>query len=74
MVGAPTQIALATTTALIGVIALAAAGVGYARKRLVGWERVLALVGAILLVYPGLLTDGAGLAAVMIVFSRSDQR
>ncbi|MDX1492878.1 MAG: TRAP transporter permease [Longimicrobiales bacterium] len=72
MEGAPTQIALATTTALIGVIALAAAGVGYARKKLAAWERALALLGAILLVYPGLVTDGAGLVAVMIVFSRSE--
>lgn len=73
MVGAPLQIVLATTTALVGVIALAAAGVGYARKRLAPWERLLGLAGAILLVYPGLASDGAGLIAVMIVFFRTEQ-
>jgi len=72
MAGPPARIAMATATALVGVIALAAAGVGFARKTLVGWERALALVGAVLLVYPGLATDGAGLVAVMIVFSRGE--
>ncbi|MBT8487533.1 MAG: TRAP transporter fused permease subunit [Gemmatimonadetes bacterium] len=72
MVGSASAIVLATTTALIGVVALAASGVGFARKKLGGWERALALVGAILLVYPGLVTDGAGLVAVMVVFSRAE--
>lgn len=72
MVGSVPQIAWSTTTALIGVIALAASGVGFARKKLVHWERALAFVGAILLVYPDLLTDGAGLVAVMVVFSRAE--
>ena len=72
MQGPPLQIVLASTTALIGVLSLAAGGVGYARKRLAPWERVLALAGAILLVYPGMTTDGAGLVAVMIVFLRTD--
>jgi TRAP transporter 4TM/12TM fusion protein len=72
MVGPPLQIAIATTTALIGVIALAAGGVGYARKKLVWWERVLAVASAFVLVYPGLLTDVVGLVGVAIVFSRSE--
>ena len=72
LVGSAGQIALATTSAFIGVIALAAAGVGYARKRLVWWERILAFAGAILLVYPGLSTDAAGLVAVILVFFKSE--
>jgi TRAP transporter 4TM/12TM fusion protein len=72
MVGSPLHIVLATVTAVIGVTALAAGGVGFARRRLNGWERILALVGAGLLVYPDLLTDGAGLIAVTIVFFRSE--
>lgn len=72
MQGAPLGIAIAAGTALIGVVALAAAGVGYARKTLAPWERALALVAAVMLVYPQLATDGAGLVAVTVVFLRSE--
>ena len=72
MEGTFLQIGQATVTALIGVTALAAAGVGYARKKLSGWERGLALVAALLLVYPDLVTDGAGLLAVSVVFLRAE--
>ena len=69
--GAPIAILLATSTALIGVTSLAAGGVGFARARLEGWERVVALLSAGLLVYPGLASDLAGLAGVALVFLRS---
>jgi TRAP transporter 4TM/12TM fusion protein len=72
MVGSFLEIGVATLSATMGVIALAAGGVGYARKRLAPWERLLALVGALLMVYPGILTDGVGLVAVIIVFFRSE--
>lgn len=72
MVGSVAGIGLATVTALVGVTALAAGAVGYARTRLPFWGRGLAIVGALLLVYPGLLTDGAGLVAVCVVFFRAD--
>jgi TRAP-type uncharacterized transport system fused permease subunit len=63
-------IAVATVTAIIGVVALAAAVVGHARRPLAVWERVLALAAALTLVNPGLLTDGAGLLMVGVVFWR----
>ena len=72
MVGTPVAITIATATAIVGVIALAAGGVGFARKRLVPWERLLAVAAALLLVYPGLLTDGAGLLAVTVVFFKAE--
>ena len=72
MVGSFPEIGVATLTAIIGVTALAAAAVGYARKPLPWWERAIALVAALLLVYPGLATDGAGLLAVGVVFWRAD--
>ena len=71
MQGPPHLILLATATALVGVTALAAGGVGFARAKLDPWERVLALLAAGLLVYPGLLSDAAGLVGVAIVFHRS---
>jgi TRAP transporter 4TM/12TM fusion protein len=72
MVGSFLEIGVATVSATVGVIALAAGGVGHARKRLAPWERLLATVGALLMVYPGILTDGVGLVAVIIVFFRSE--
>jgi TRAP transporter 4TM/12TM fusion protein len=72
MVGPPTAILIATATAVVGVTSLAAAAVGYARRPLAAWERVLALGAALALVYPGLLTDGAGLLAVGVVFWRAE--
>lgn len=72
MVGSPVEIGIATITAVLGVIGLAAGGVGYARRRLAPWERALALAAAGLLVYPGIATDGAGLLALAVVFYRSE--
>jgi TRAP transporter 4TM/12TM fusion protein len=72
MNGSSMGILLATVTALVGVTALAAAGVGYARRPLSYPSRALALVGALLLVYPDLMTDGAGLVAVSVVFSKAE--
>jgi TRAP transporter 4TM/12TM fusion protein len=73
MDGSVTGILAATVTALIGVTSLAAGGVGYARKPLAMWERLIAVGAALLLVYPDLLTDGAGLIAVTVVFFRAEE-
>ncbi|HSM60144.1 MAG TPA: TRAP transporter fused permease subunit, partial [Longimicrobiales bacterium] len=64
------EIALVTVTALAGVTALAAASMGYGRRPLAAWERLVLGVGALCLVFPGLLTDGAGILALGIVFLR----
>jgi len=72
MGGSAFAVLTATLTALVGVTALAAGGVGYARKPLAPWERSLALLGALLLVFPGFLTDGAGLIAVTVVFFQAE--
>jgi TRAP transporter 4TM/12TM fusion protein len=72
MVGSAGEIAIACVTAVIGVTSLAAASVGYARRKLAPWERAIAFAGALLLVFPGLVTDGAGLLAVSVVFFRSE--
>jgi TRAP-type uncharacterized transport system fused permease subunit len=74
MVGSFLEISVATVTAVAGVTALAAGAVGFARKPLAGWERAFAIVGALLLVYPGLLTDGAGLVAMTVVFFKAEEK
>jgi len=68
--GPLSEIALVTITALAGVTALAAAAMGFARRPLVGWERLVLGVGALCLVFPGLLTDAAGILALGLVFVR----
>jgi len=73
LIGEPLAIMGATITGTIGVISLAAGAVGFARRRLAAWERVVALVGALLLVYPHLLSDAVGLAIVAFIFMKSEQ-
>jgi TRAP transporter 4TM/12TM fusion protein/TRAP transporter TAXI family solute receptor len=72
LAGPPVGIAIAAMTAVVGVVTLAAGGVGYARTTLFGWERALGLLAAGLLVYPGLLSDAVGLVAVGLVFLRRE--
>jgi TRAP transporter 4TM/12TM fusion protein len=69
LIGNPVEIMLAFVTGLLGVIALASAGMGYARRPLRAWERVIALGAALLLVYPGLPTDAVGLLLLAFVFT-----
>lgn len=54
------------TTALAGVIALAAAVVGYHNRRLPPWERLLLGLAAIALVFPGAVTDVAGTTVLLV--------
>jgi TRAP transporter 4TM/12TM fusion protein len=62
----PLDIALAATTALVGVTALAAAVIGHAHAPLGVLRRILAGAGALLLITPGLVTDGVGLIMVAL--------
>jgi TRAP transporter 4TM/12TM fusion protein len=65
------EIALSFTTAVAGVTAFAAATMGYACRPLPAWERVLLGAGALALVFPGLMSDGAGLLVLSVVFLRA---
>ena len=66
------EIALSFTTAVAGVTAFAAAAIGYTRRPLPAWERVLLGAGALALVFPGLMSDGAGLLVLSVVFFRAE--
>ncbi|HSG07938.1 MAG TPA: TRAP transporter fused permease subunit [Longimicrobiales bacterium] len=68
--GSVLGIAMAVVTAVLGVTALASATMGFGRRDLVLWERLVLGAGALLLVFPGAVTDGAGLVALGIVFLR----
>ncbi len=68
LVGSPAEIALALVTGMAGVTALAASGMGYARRPLAPWERAVLAAGALALVYPGVGTDLVGMAALWVGF------
>jgi TRAP transporter 4TM/12TM fusion protein len=74
LIGSVTGITIAAITATLGVIALAGGGVGFARRRLVWWERVLLLVSALALVYPGLVSDGCGLVGMAVIFLQGETK
>ncbi len=60
-------IALATLSATVGVMALAAALYGYLLAPLAMWQRVALGVSAILLIKPGLVTDALGLGILAVI-------
>ena len=64
LIGSAAHIAGAVVTALVGVIGLAAATIGYARRPLRAWERLAMAAAACLLIFPGLMTDAVGLVGV----------
>ena len=67
------EIAISFATAVAGVTAFAAAAIGYTTRTLPVWERVLLAAGALALVFPGLLSDGAGLLVLSVVFFRGSR-
>jgi TRAP transporter 4TM/12TM fusion protein len=69
--GSPLEVGVVGGTALAGVTALAAANMGFFRRNLLVWERVLLLTSAFALIFPGLASDGYGLAALLLIFFRS---
>ncbi len=68
--GSVAQIALAVGTGVAGVTALAAAAMGYARRPLGAFERLLLGAGAVALIFPGVYTDGFGFAVLAVTFLR----
>lgn len=67
-IGEPDRIALAAVTALIGVVALAAASVGYFIRKANIIERIIFLGAALTLIKPGLTTDFIGLGLFALGF------
>ena len=61
MLGEPFEIAVAGLTAILGTILLGSGVAGYLFRSLSWWQRILLIGGALLLMLPGLLTNGIGL-------------
>ncbi|MEX2198363.1 MAG: TRAP transporter fused permease subunit [Burkholderiales bacterium] len=63
------QVLLASASAIVGVIALAASLHGWLLAFLPMWQRAMLLAGALFMIKPGLYTDGAGLLLLGVVLA-----
>lgn len=63
------EVVLICITSLIGIFGVSAALQGYLFDRMPWYQRILSLVGGLLLIYPGIVTDiiGLSLAGVVIL-------
>jgi len=69
------EIVWRTLAATLGILMLAAGLIGYFRAPTKSWERIVLLVGACLLIFPGVTSDVAGLACfVAVVISQAPVR
>ena len=66
LVGTAAEIATTTLTAMIGVVALAGAVIGYVRTPLGLWRRAALMAAAVALIAPSLMWDGIGLALLLV--------
>ena len=71
LMGSVTEIALVTGSGVAGVTALAASTMGFLRRDLLVWERVLLGAGAVALIFPSLITDAFGLLVLLFIFFRT---
>ncbi len=69
LIGKISEILLATLPALIGILFLSVGIIGYFRKEIQWWGRVLLIIGAVLLIHPGITTDliGIGLGSLILI-------
>ncbi len=58
-----------TLTALVGIVALAFACVGYWRGILSWWQRILLLACSVMLIAPGIVTDLIGLGILVLALA-----
>ena len=58
------EVILIVITSLVGIFGVSSGLQGYILKEMPWWERIIAIVGGLLLIYPGLVTDIVGLVMV----------
>jgi len=63
------HIVLRTAAATLGIVMLGAGLIGYLRAPTRPWERVVLLVGACLLIFPGALADVLGVACFLTIWT-----
>ena len=64
------EIVLIVITSLVGIFAVSASLEGYFLTNMKWYERIVCVVGGLLLIYPGAVTDmiGLGLVAIVLIF------
>ncbi len=61
------EVVLICITAIIGMCGVSAALEGYLFTNMKWYERIISAIGGLLLIYPGLLTDGIGLGLITVM-------
>jgi TRAP-type uncharacterized transport system fused permease subunit len=61
------EVVLICITSLVGIFAVSASLEGYFLRNMKWYERIACVVGGLLLIYPGIVTDAIGLGLVAIV-------
>ena len=75
MSGTMGELILSTVTALCGMVAISSALIGYLAADCKGYERLVLIVAGLLMIQPGLITDGIGLAIfALILFGQWKRR
>ncbi|MBL8672754.1 MAG: TRAP transporter fused permease subunit [Alphaproteobacteria bacterium] len=74
LMGSPLDTLLAAVPTMLGIVAASVALIGYWACPLRLWERAVTLAGAVLLIFPGLVTDGIGALLLGIVAAASWRR
>ncbi|MBE7041795.1 MAG: TRAP transporter permease [Ruminococcaceae bacterium] len=60
------DVVLIVITSLVGIFSVSASLEGYFLRRMTWYQRVICLIGGLLLIYPGLITDTIGIALVAV--------
>ena len=63
----PLHILVAVLTAIIGMVALSSALIGYLADQCAAWERIVLILSGLLMIKPGVTTDLAGVALFAVV-------
>ena len=67
MSGSAAELLLSTITALCGMVAISSALIGYLLADCKGYERLVLIVAGLLMIQPGIITDGVGLAIFVLI-------
>ena len=70
----PLQVVWRTVAATVGIVMLGTGLIGYLRRATSAWQRAVLLVGAVLLIFPGALSDLLGLACLAAVWLTQSPR
>ena len=62
------EVILICITSIIGIFGVSSALEGFLLHKMKWYERLLSVVGGLLLIYPGVVTDTVGFALVAVVF------